>query len=117
MCWEQHKGIHPVPCIDPSRFAGITTGRWKTMTKKQKNPFFHMVDDAHAFKVFATLCWEKHKEMHPDPTRFAEITAGRWKTMTLKQKNACFDKFQEDEERKVKKAKRKNVFQNIFRLF
>jgi len=69
--------------------------------------------ETEAFKVFAAMCWEQHKERHPaaniDPTRFAEISTGRWKAMTQEQKNAFFHKFQEDEERKAKQAKRKNV--------
>jgi len=62
--------------------------------------------ETEAFKVFAAMCWEQHKERHPaaniDPTRFAEISTGRWKAMTQEQKNAFFYKFQEDEAQKAK---------------
>jgi len=41
MCWEQHKSRHPAANIDPSRFAEISTGRWKAMTQEQKNAFYY----------------------------------------------------------------------------
>ena len=57
--------------------------------------------ETEAFKVFASMVWEQHKERHPvhciDPTRFAEIITEKWITMTQKQKNAFFHKFREDE--------------------
>ena len=96
--------------------------------------------ETEAFKVFAAMCWERHKQRHPantiDPSRFAEISTEKWITMTQEQKNAFFSKFQEDEDRKVEQAKKdeerkqkrkkkkleqveqaKEYIQNIFRLF
>ena len=54
--------------------------------------------ETEAFKVFASMVWEQHKERHPvhciDPTRFAEIITEKWKTMTQKQKMPSFISFE-----------------------
>lgn len=45
MCWEQHMSRHPTANIDPTRFAEISTARWKGMTQEQKNAFHYKLEN------------------------------------------------------------------------
>ena len=51
MIWEQYKAAHPEGTISPTRFAEITTEKWKSMTQHQKYAFFYVFQGDEERKV------------------------------------------------------------------